>query len=56
MLEEAKKILAENIRDVATYEEFKTVLGGKDDSHAWWWIFEISSWCGCKTSCLNRMQ
>ena len=29
MLEEAKKILAENIRDVATYEEFKTVLGGK---------------------------
>ena len=54
MLEEAKKILAENIRDVATYEEFKTVLGGKDDALRGGGFLR-SPWCG-KTSCEDAIK
>ena len=48
------KGLAENIRDVATYEEFKTVLGGKDDSQRGGGFLR-SPWCG-KTSCEDAIK
>ena len=54
MLEAAKKILAENIHDVATYEEFKTVLGGKDDALRGGGFLR-SPWCG-KTSCEDAIK
>ncbi len=54
MLVAAKKILAENIRDVATYEEFKTALGVGDDSSRGGGFLR-SPWCG-KTSCEDAVK
>ena len=54
MLEAAKKILVENIHDATTYEEFKAVLGVKDDALRGGG-FVRSPWCG-KTSCEDAVK